>query len=81
MTPFVIVTQQAPGALANGCRVRKVNSEPGDIHGDGEMATVVASLSPALDDPVTGQPEYGYFVRFDDLQQPVFVRGRRLEIA
>jgi hypothetical protein len=68
------LTSQAKGAIPNGARVRKVTMEPGDFHPVGARATVLGSVG-----PVDG--EYGYFVRWDDIAAPVFVRGRKLEAA
>jgi hypothetical protein len=36
---------QAPGALANGTRIMKANSEEGDAHPDGALGTVLGSMS------------------------------------
>lgn len=73
--PVVEVTSEAPGAWKNGTRVRKRVFEPGDFHLVGAMATVKGSLG-----PIDG--EFGYFVRWDDAGDvPVFVRGRKLELA
>lgn len=42
---------QAPGALPNGTRVIKTNSEPGDICPNGTPGTVLGSMSePAVQD-------------------------------
>jgi hypothetical protein len=38
---------QAPGAIPNGSRVRKVRSEQNDPHPVGALATVLGSLGPA----------------------------------
>jgi hypothetical protein len=41
--------QQAKGALANGTRIVKVNSEPGDAHPDGTPGVILGSIShPAI---------------------------------
>lgn len=49
---------QADGAIANGTRVRKTNSEPGDTHKDDERATILGSIH----HPEVG---FGYFVEWD----------------
>lgn len=36
---------QAPGALPNGTRIMKANSEDGDGHQDGARGTVLGSIS------------------------------------
>jgi hypothetical protein len=53
------VRDEAPGALRNGSRVRKVNSEPRDGHPDGTLATVLGSVD-------GGRAGIGYFVAWDD---------------
>jgi hypothetical protein len=64
--------QQAPGAIPNGTRVQKCNTEPRDDHQDGALATVLGSVG-----PVNGM--YGYFVEWDDWPGiPVFIRGNRI---
>jgi hypothetical protein len=66
-------TDQAPGAMANGTRVRKVNSAAGDTHHDGAGALVLGSVGPALG-------RYGYYVEWDDHPGiPVFIASDRLE--
>jgi hypothetical protein len=50
---------EAPGAMKNGTRVRKVVSESGDAHPLGSLATVLGSLH----HPTLG---YAYFVEWDD---------------
>jgi hypothetical protein len=58
---------QAKGAMPNGTRVRKVNSEAKDGHPDGSLATIIGSISagPLGINGVTIR--YLYFVEFDDL--------------
>lgn len=69
---FVFDSSEAPGALPNGARVQKINSEPGDTHGDGAWATVRGSIGPALG-------TFGYYVEWDDHPGiPVFIAGLRL---
>jgi len=66
---------QAPGALPNGTRVRKIASEPNDTHRDGALATVLGSVFA----PKVGT---GYFIEFDDNpKQAVFVAGHRVAAA
>jgi hypothetical protein len=73
MVEIVFSPDEAPGALANGTRVRKINSVPTDTHTDGAPATVLGSVGPAL-----GQ--FGYWVEWDDIPGvPVFIAGERLE--
>lgn len=51
---------EAPGAIRNGTRVRKVKTEPSDAHPIGAMATVLGSMT---------APRVGmiYFVEWDAL--------------
>jgi hypothetical protein len=41
---MVFTGNQADGALANGTRVIKTNSEPDDGHSNGESGTVIGSI-------------------------------------
>jgi hypothetical protein len=71
-------TAHAPGAYANGSRVRKATFHPGDAHPVGALGTVVGSLGPI---DVVGRREFGYFVVWDKLPGvPVFVRGGKVEL-
>ncbi len=54
---------EAPGAMPNGTRVRKQNSEAGDAHNDGSIGVVKGSIGPH---PFRGAPHYMYFVAWDD---------------
>ena len=51
------------GALPNGTRIRKVNSQPGDGHADGDQGTVLASHGP-VEVPDLGT-ELLYFIDWD----------------
>lgn len=63
---------QAPGAIPNGSRVRKVASDPGDTHQDGALARVLGSIH----HPQVG---FGYFVEWDSHPRAaVFVAGPRV---
>ena len=62
--PVVYTKNQAEGALPNGTRIEKVNSEPGDGHPDGAVGTVIGSIGPAV---IPGFPDrYVYFVVWDE---------------
>lgn len=50
--------EEAPGALPNGTRVRKVETEPEDAHPIGSLATVLGSVYHAVHG-------FGYFVEWD----------------
>lgn len=69
---------RAAGALANGTRIMKVNSEKGDKNPDGALGTVLGSISdPAVQD---GAPFY--FVEWDSLpRRAMGVIGAKLECA
>lgn len=79
-TPFLTTfTRVAPGALPNGTRVKKINSQPPDATQDGMLGTIEGSIGPVV---VEGpfKDQYGYFVRWDhrkDLQ--VFITSTRVE--
>lgn len=64
-------TDQAPGALPNDTRIRKVNAEPNDGHRNGATGRVLGSMR--------GGPILGYFVEWDDLpQMAMFVASSRI---
>lgn len=54
------VTDQAPGAYANGSKLAKINSEGFDAHGDGDVCTVIGSV-------LAPNGEIGYFVEWEDM--------------
>jgi hypothetical protein len=63
---------EAPGAIPNGTKVRKVASKPDDIHQDGALATVLGSIHY----PKVG---FGYYVEWDSHPRiAVFVAGHRV---
>lgn len=70
--------KEAFGALPNGTRVVKKNSEPDDAHTDGETGTIRGSIGAA------GSADgicYGYFVEWDNLPGiPVFIVDTRIEV-
>lgn len=64
---------QHPGALPNGTRVRKVNSEPGDTRPDGALGAVLGSV---------GADHLGiaYFVEWDSMPKAaVLTVAKKLE--
>lgn len=71
----IFTTNQAEGAILNGEAVQKINSKADDGHRDGARAVVIGSLGPIYQ---AGLPLYGYWVRWDDLQVPVFIQGNRI---
>lgn len=54
---------QAVGAIPNGTRIRKVNSEHDDAHPDGTFGTVLGSIKSP--DDLVHIADYGYFVEWD----------------
>lgn len=74
----IFTTNQAQGAIPNGTRVKKINSTTEDTHGDGACAIVLGSIGPIYQ---AGLPLYGYFVRWDNLEPPVFIQGNRIKVA
>ena len=64
---------QAPNAMANGSRVVKIKTEPGDSHPVGSSATVLGSLYA----PDVG---FGYFVEWDARPRyAVFASAAKIE--
>ena len=60
----VYTKNQAEGALPNGTRIKKVNSEPGDAHQDGAAGTVIGSIGPVETPDFTDR--YVYFVVWEE---------------
>lgn len=68
----------AEGAIPNGARVRKVNSEPSDGNPDGTLGTVLGSFS----DPEVQDGAVVYFVEWDSRPgMAVGVMERKVEAA
>lgn len=59
----IFTRARAPGALANGTKVRKVNSKPNDTHTDGAPGVVLGSFP--VTDPAT-DARYFYFIEWTD---------------
>lgn len=74
----VYTTNQAEGAILNGTTVEKTNSVADDAHRDGARAVVIGSLGPIYQACL---PLYGYWVRWVDLDPPVFIQGKRIKVA
>jgi hypothetical protein len=67
--------EHAPGAYANGTRVRKSDSEPGDATPTGTLGTVLGSVA----HPDRG---IGYFVEWDSAPKcAVLVIAWKLDMA
>ncbi len=77
MFEVAYTASQAAGGIPNGAVVLKTNSGPGDGHSDGARAVVIGSLGPIYQ---AGRPLYGYWVRWDDLDLPVFIQGDRIKV-
>lgn len=75
MSEIVYTTNQAAGAIANGTVVVKTDTVEGDGHKDGDRAVVV--VGPIYQ---AGLPLYGYWVRWQDLDAPVFIQGNRIKV-
>jgi hypothetical protein len=56
----VFTRNQAEGALSNGTRIEKTNSEPGDGHCDGAAGTIIGSIAAMV------VPGFVYFVAWDE---------------
>lgn len=66
-------TQQQPGAIPNGTRIRKKHGDVGDQARVGSIGTVLGSLS----HPDIG---IGYFVEWEHVPRcAVFIMGRKIE--
>ena len=75
---FVYSSDEAKGALRNGTRVEKQNSEPKDGHPNGERGEIMGSMGP-LDVPILGC-RYGYFVMWDGTPGiPVFTMESKVK--
>jgi hypothetical protein len=69
-------TDQAEGAIPNGERVIKVNSEPGDSNPNGTGGVVIGSIAvpkKAQDTLQRYDVKHGYFIEWDTFPAPVFV--------
>jgi hypothetical protein len=83
----MIVGLQAPGAIPNGRRVRKVNSRPKDATPEGTEGTVLGSVGGA--EPVILENDvihYGYVIEWDNFptlpghdKTAVFITSSRVE--
>ena len=80
------------GRWPRGTRVKKVNTEPGDTHRDGALATIVGALGPTTPSQRAeliielakqgkdGDIEYIYWVEWDDIPGiPVAITDNRIE--
>lgn len=65
--PRLDYKKQAAGAIPNGTRIVKQNSESGDCHHDGAIGKVVGSLGPDLV-PETPHIHYMYLIEWEDLK-------------
>jgi hypothetical protein len=77
-----VIGHQAKGAIFNGRRVKKVNSEPEDRTPDGREGTVRGSIANLQETIiVNGQAiQFGYLVEWDnDKDYVVFVNNNKLE--
>jgi hypothetical protein len=67
------VHMQAEGALKNGTRIRKINSNFAEDHPNGSPGVIVGSIGPGVNQM------YGYFVIWDDNpEQIVFMTSTKI---
>lgn len=66
------------GAIPNGTRVYKCNSEEGDSFVDGTPATVVTSIK--IPEELASGSDFGYFIQYDNFPAPVFIMGAKIEV-
>ena len=84
-----IIVGGSEGEWHNGTRVEKTNSEPGDTHRDGAMATIVGAAGPApvalraemlAKGKMTQDSAFLYWVEWDDLPGiPVAIADYRIK--
>jgi hypothetical protein len=76
-----ILGRQEKGAIYNGRRVRKVNSEPGDHTPDGTEGTVLGSIGSNETIMVNGQAiQFGYLINWDHSEaDAVFTTNLKVE--
>lgn len=81
--PIIYFEGQADGALPNGTRIAKCDSEPGDTHKDGETGKVTGSIGPVELPSIGGEEGYIYFVQWDNSNppQPAAVVSHRIKKA
>lgn len=78
-----VMGRQEPGAILNGRRVRKINTEKGDKTPEGTEGVVMGSVARPNLEPHYG-PEgqvvlYGYFIKWDGDPMPVFTTNLKVE--
>lgn len=77
-----VVGRQEKGAIPNGRRIRKANSEPGDRTPDGTEGTIVGSIClPGTEAfHIEGQVvTMGYMIEWDNDEQIVFTTDLKVE--
>lgn len=76
------VRDQAPGAIPNGQRIVKINTEPGDIHKDGDTGVVIGSIDVVKAAPSLAnehRTRFFYFIEWDAMPKVVVgVRESRI---
>jgi hypothetical protein len=79
------ISGEADGAIPNGSRVIKCNSEEGDMNKDGTTGTVVSSIATPEDMRAEEEfkgIEFFYFVRWDSAPDvPIGITGNRIRAA
>jgi hypothetical protein len=77
----LIVGKQGRGAIVTGRRVRKVNSEPGDRTPNGQEGRIIGSVGPFTMIIEGHVANYGYMIKWDGDERPVFTTdGKVVEL-
>lgn len=68
------VRDQAAGAIPNGHRIVKMNTQPGDLNRDGATGTVIGSIDVVKAAPSLAnehRTRYLYFIEWDEMPKVV----------
>lgn len=77
-----VIGRQEKGAILNGRKVRKINSEAEDRTPDGVEGVILGSVSQPNQEPYFAEGQvvlYGYFILWDGDPQPVFTTNLKVE--
>lgn len=78
MVKIAMLSGQAAGAIPNGCKVVKQNSEEGDAHPDGTRGVVLSSIGAPPEMLAEGFDPFFYFVDWGDSGIPIGTMGRKV---